>query len=1299
MVQISTRPLHLHTLDTLCTDLVAGLAIELGQDGEVFSFEEPAARGILAWYLQNRTKWGGNVYTPDIEAIVDAAGQPPTTAQSVNPTAAPEALRRFTLTHLRAHQFAGLHHAGTEKNKPDDLSLAFTPGVSLFEGFNGSGKTSLLNSVIWALTGEVLRPQRAPEPANKDFTFEVDASAKHTAPPVVPLPDPALGPLTANAIPVDTWVELTFEDQDGKIFQVRRVLTRGPRAVLKEEVVGLRELGLDPIASRVGTTMPGLLPYIQIGSTSALGKAISELTGMAPLVQLASHANRSKKKITTEFTKQKNSEITSVDESYQRAKTDLEQLIIQHRLDIGDLKIPPPSSSIDIEKDLEDIAKRLTQLKSDGLSHAKSILGEHFDAQDEAQRTDLMESIAPAVALIGKVAGLPSMQRLAGLTKMPVAEATAIVEYLSKIREEAQHLTEIAAEPGKAARVRLYARVAAWIKEHPTLKNDDDSCAVCGGNLIDVVDPATGLKVKEHLSGAASEGDYAGRTIHEWSKHAIGQLMVLLTPSITAEVKGNGTPHPAELLQKAIAVELFTDKAFSSSLKPLQEYIHNECKRAIDNFPEFQIKDSTRIGKEQKELDELNRVVQRVEQALQFSAWRQTVISEISAFMTEVVGRPPVDGGKTEQGSLLGRLKKLQAMVEAIEPVNNALNKQKLLMTDIAKRRNFEKRLAAYDVAAKALDKCIEIGELSGRQIEQLQNRLHSSAALWRTRIYRSAFPSTSMELVSSKMSGDGDLQLMVGVNRLAAPAQHVSNASALRASLLAFFLAYWEYMLRERGGLCLLLLDDPQELLDGDNRERLADAVHDIVNAKAQLILTTHDKRFAAAVARRVQAKSLQLSHQYVHPATVRRGTIFLTPSVLDVQEARDKFDANPDNAQLAQSYLSECRIFLEGRMGDFFDDTAYPAATAFNLAPTLSDHLGRLKGLVNDPPSELFRSLPIIRLARDVALNPGSPTLALLNKAHHSDKSLILPADVVAVREDLERLRKAIERAHEEFRTFRRREPLALAPSPPSALKPAEVPNFRIPIQANLRAFVRDASYGDSQETELEELDSKWFQAKAFFYLRSNTLGFAGPQGSVAIVDVEAVSATDRQLVIARTGNEVFARRLLRPKTSDHIALAAETPDPRKSPPTELLPEQQVALHPIVGILFSVPMPTPPSKKETVQITYVPHIQKIQSAYRIKEESAVPLALPGQVALGGNAIPLESFDSHIDEYVALHLDDGSSIFKRVGNRLPAPLQHLRQFETIGGMGVADVLAVENPHNGFRTVVHAVSVIGVLYN
>ena len=89
---------------------------------------------------------------------------------------------------------------------------------------------------------------------------------------------------------------------------------------------------------------------------------------------------------------------------------------------------------------------------------------------------------------------------------------------------------------------------------------------------------------------------------------------------------------------------------------------------------------------------------------------------------------------------------------------------------------------------------------------------------------------------------------------------------------------------------------------------------------------------------------------------------------------------------------------------------------------------------------------------------------------------------------------------------------------------------------------------------------------------------------------------------------------------------------------------------------------------------------------------------ALPGQIALEGQDIVLSDLNRHELAYVALHLGDGTNLFKRVGNWLPGSLSHLRQFETIGDLGVADVLAVDRPKPGFSTVERATLITGVFY-
>jgi len=65
---------------------------------------------------------------------------------------------------------------------------------------------------------------------------------------------------------------------------------------------------------------------------------------------------------------------------------------------------------------------------------------------------------------------------------------------------------------------------------------------------------------------------------------------------------------------------------------------------------------------------------------------------------------------------------------------------------------------------------------------------------------------------------------------------------------------------------------------------------------------------------------------------------------------------------------------------------------------------------------------------------------------------------------------------------------------------------------------------------------------------------------------------------------------------------------------------------------------------------------------------------------------------------HLSLTLDDGSSIFKRVGAALPGELAHLIQFESIGVWAPRDAFRWQS-HKGFSSVTNARAIIGVLYH
>jgi hypothetical protein len=538
----------------------------------------------------------------------------------------------------------------------------------------------------------------------------------------------------------------------------------------------------------------------------------------------------------------------------------------------------------------------------------------------------------------------------------------------------------------------------------------------------------------------------------------------------------------------------------------------------------------------------------------------------------------------------------------------------------------------------------------------------------------------------------------MLGIGGVTAPAQHVANASALRASLVGFFLAFWEHVLEDRGGLRLLLLDDPQELLDEENRERLAHALGDLLQVGAQLIVTTYDRKFADLAARLRRLRS-KIDHRSVEPVTRIRPIVQTPVCVMEIARLEKARAEDPDDPVIARDYASECRLFVEARIGDIFDDAAHPASSAYTSQPTLSDHLGRLRRLISTPPIELFRSPTLKALAEHPGLAEGAAALALLNKAHHQ-KDHIRPQDVALVADDLVEIRKLSERAHEACRMWRRREKEERPKAHIAPLVPMKRPKVSVMVQPDLAAFTQGSSSGGSQAEPELIVDETWFDGKALFLLRCDNFGFAAPQGSAIIVEADADAVEDRRLVVARTGTRSYARRLLRSPESGMLGLSAETSNPYRRPPTVFTSETEVLLHRVVGVIIHhKAMAHPRDREEAVSLADVGVLDRIEAAYEVRDESAIPLALPRQIALGGSPISLDQFDVYRGELAALHLDDDTSVFKRVGAALPKPLSHLRQFESIGGLGESQVLAVGVPAAGFRTVVHARLIVGVLYH
>lgn len=1294
------RDIHLLTTDVLLAELVGGQAVALAE-GEQLALGSDDARAVLDWYRRNRGKWKGNLSAGDTEAVIDAIGASPPTISATAANGTTPSSRVLRLLRVEAHRFAGLHAYGRATEPP--ASFVFEPGkpITLLEGVNGSGKTSIANALVWCLTGHLIRSQRAPEEGPLDFACEIVGDdgtiSTHPMSAITPMPPKSTHlPPEGQPIPADSWVEVTFVDADGTpLPPLRRSQSRTARGKLIETAPDLDAVGIDPIAWRIATTMPALLPFLSVGSTSQLGEAVARLTGLADLVDLAKHTEKMATRIRKTAGPQLDSEREGIAVQYQQAVDDLAAVVDETPAIAFDSDVPLVTDPEAADR-ISAIQTHFVDLKAAALADAQGVLGEDFDAEDREARDDLEASILPAIERLKTVGELPSIAQLSSLSA-DTDDVGVVGTLLAQIEVEAATLADLASDPDQARRAQLYAKVSSWMHDHAHV--DDGTCPICIGKLEGAVDPVSGNPVADHLADAARDREVIARTVADWSAHWCGHLIQELPAAISKEARSDLPATPVALLKAGLSEELFATEPFNGVLAALQSDAVELIDERIAGLPSFTEPISRPLPAALTSgTARLQKMIDRTVRALAFAEWRTVNADEIAGFVQAV--RRGQEGDPDAHRAIGTRLATLRAIVMGVAPLNAAIEQAKRMETARTNHVDKVTRIGACKRAAIALDRLVPLGKLAQTQVDTLRRTLHDRSEHWRTSIYRNA-TTFAPDLTGTAMDARGVLELTVGRDGVNAPAQHISNASALRGALFGFFLAFREHVLATRGGLALLVLDDPQDLLDHDNRQRLAHGLASVANGGAQLLVTTHDRRFARSLVAECRSDD-RVEHLSVHPVNTVRPTLGLSPAIEEVDLRRREFQRMEDSASEAQNYASDVRVFLEARLGDLFDDLVEPAHATTTRALTLFPLVDRLRGLISSGSGELFTNPVLKRFVDDPGLAEGAETRRVLNTSHH-DKASLTYMDVKHVDADLARLRGSIENVHEQFRLHRWREPLA-AVDPANdnvvTLTSMAQPTFSVAIYPDLAAFVGTAAGGGSQDADPEQLDGNWFDGKALYYIRGESLGFAVPAGSIAIVEAEPYPGRDQNLVIALYRGQILARRMAKSMGALGASLSAQMPDPRHRRPTMTYDESKVRLHRVVGAIFSS-MPPPVGRGEATQVETAPELKRIEVAYRVREESAIPLALPGQIILGGAELTATELDGWKGQLVAVTLDDGLSLFKRVGERLPGQLAHLRQFETVGGIGSSIVIATEGTGSeyGAPLMVSARRVLGVLYD
>jgi hypothetical protein len=1198
-----------------------------------------------------------------------------------------EAAPRFHLRRVRAHRFGGLHHFDPRKDEPEEFDFLIRRKLLSLTGKNGTGKTSLLNAITWCLTGHIYRAQRGPEPPGTVVVEATDETGKAEVPVVTPIPT-SIALSGDDPVTVDTWVELEFQDINGHDARVRRSVGRNSRGGF-EPRIEVSGMTLDDSALQIGTRLPGLVPYIQLNKRSAFGAAVATLTGFGSLVMLAGHATRLQERIRTRTLKSAQKELDTTRATITRALYEINS-------ELPALQACGVVAASDL-RNAEGLAnwQQALHVTHSQLLHDVGRVLPTFNHDDASQRLSLSRLIGEAIAAIDMptLKKSPTAQRLTRLQKLTDEQCLAVDGLILDLHNEAHLLAEQASNAEEAQRTRLYARVASWLQE--TDQAIGDCCPVCGSTLATALDAISGQPVREHLAKCAVQSTTLSHTIASWEELAKARLAAALPNELHTELVAELPSQPHDLIRSALVDEIFSDRAFAAPFDSLRITTATLCDEALKAIPAMEEPTTLPFP---RDFADTSRLANRLVRLVAFARWRRQNDQSWREVFKSVIGRvSEQDGADTsivDKRPLAGRLVAIRRLVEASRPVARAIE----LTQDLSKALTTEvtdtKRISDCQSLAESLDEVARLKTLVDGELKALLTELSAETISWKNRLYGVIVGAPQLERANVAPGGNVSLHVAIGGTRV--PAEAIANASHLRASLIAFLFAFWEYRWQRLGGLSLLLLDDIHELFDPENRRRIASAIPLLVERGAQVICTSNDESFSRDLSLAASDANVDYERRCIHQLTPHRSCLAVGIYQDEVDRLRLAFETSPGEDGPAVDYLLGARIYFEQRLIDFFD-TPNPQVPA---KATLHDLLGaarRSRRLGMEP----FDSIAMGRLLDNTGLADGSPLLDLLNRSAHRTRDTLRYGDVDAVKVELQRVRELMEGAYGGYQHWLRRDSSMRGQYTPQNLPPAilQAPHD-VPVRWQLAAFTHDGVDAGGRLFKDGTFDLAWFTGKAAYRIARPTFGFACPRGSLAIVDLTDDNILDNRLVIALHDSAVYARRLLRSHSGGaYIALGSEDENPLNRAPSLFLPRAEVQLLKVVGVLFDDPSTPVSSTAEAFAIDIGSRLTEVETAYRVQGDSALPLALPNQLVLGGLPIPPRELPTHCRSIVALETTEGDPKLKRVGASVDES-QGLHMFESIGGLGDSMAAYIINPTEAstIPIVKRARRIIGVLY-
>jgi hypothetical protein len=1195
----------------------------------------------------------------------------------------------WRLDRLEASGFGGLSQCGGTT-----FNLWVNGANWCLEGQNGSGKTSLTSSILWALTGKRIREQDGPvdEQGLRSPVTNSEGGKIGDWPSFASYPTKTQD-LAKTA---EVWVRLTFTNGKGELATAYRRMICPSTAAATFEVAIDPRLQTAPELIEIGLTMPARISRIGFGDRSqSLYDAVKMLTGLDLLSDIAdccsqiTHGGRKFLRYGKDNGIDGFAKIFNEDMAKAEVKSKELAFALPDDRAIGDA---------DVVQALRTYGANASTAAGSHLATLKADIPPIINTATTEGRLTVRNAASSARA----IAHQP-------ISEIPIFEVwTALKE--AKDREPFQSLSvEIESVREKLARAliwherqmldakfRLKALAAqSYIPPHEHLGISD--CPLCTAAL----DTDARQLLAVELTELQNDAEEAERKIEDVCRSLEEDLLRHLSTGLNKHRDVLSAMNPKESYESFIQQRFCDEAPFKNILTGVASRLKAICIQQISSLPSFSYPDYVSDSEKPVSVLKLKRSIHNLERLVALVTWWSSNRIHFIDAWKSFIGVKQVDGSFSPT-SVESELIVLEQALANAEPLDEL---SKLLMSAadaaeswivIQEEQNLREAISKSLETMKGLR--VLVGAETARSIATLSERMRGILDRIHL-IERLNYEQASLGKKAVNVAGRFEPGMQFD-------ASLVANTSWLRAILWAFVFALREETIEGLGAnpFPLMLLDDPQTTFDPRNKRKWAQEIARLANINPeqkegiQLLLTTHERQFFQCM-----VDHEQLVGEKGMIGGVNRACGVATIVNGGCLDRAWNAAKDAQNDALARDYIADVRIYCEDLL-KFMLRGEGPHISLQSL-DGLKKELGRLHDAHTRPfDRKVFTEL------RNILASGGGRSIKLINESHHKDDESIGLAEAKDVKDFWEKtLRKQI---HEAFSVYDKFESFSGEPRSfpwekniiafPSGHK-AEVKALNIQQTGIAAAAKTDGQAGDGVVTveEWEAGQPIILPNHEVYQLAAGTLDPVAGIGDLLIVCNHA-KVNPRNLVIVVFGESLLARRYN--QLDDHpdiVVLTGQSVDPMALPEPIIVSHQTAEIRKVVGTIFTSRLLPPPAldpKREFIELLDAKILHQTLDGtrlFQVKGRSAEPIALEGQFLITRETTKtLEDVKALDGRPVVAFDEDGTRYFKRL--RCTKQIVILESLNP-DGTTASEILSLDGSL-GFPKLTHALEVIGVLF-